>query len=526
RYRKKVRADVQAELAAHFEDELKDCTTDEEKEQRAEQLIEQFGDAKLLGILLRRAKKRCRPLWRTIVALTFQTIGILILLSILYTAWFISGKPNVSIDYLAVLNEKAKPELSEEDNAWPHYEKAIELYVKPSKYLEKTDAFREIKNLDGLDEQTRREIQKWLNQNQQSWQEFVIASSKQFCYRKVEYNSKDEEKWLWNILAPELGTLRGLAKVGMWQSRIAVEQGQTQQGLENCLAIIRTGRLWQAKGTIIEQLVGLVIGRLGHNGILYIAETQDISADDLTKLQKQLSHIYPNGYSPMDIEAERITFMDIVQHTFTDGGLGGGHLIPERLVYIMELCSSVKDKKEFGRTLLYTGPALIHARRDETIAKANEIYDQLVQISKMTPYQRSVSDISDEEILLSVRKWRYQLISVFTPAIGRASELVYRFQALHDATLVVLAILRYEKERGKLPENMRKLVEDGYLNKLPLDPYSDKPLVYGKTDDGFTLYSVGLNFKDDGGEVARSRGRIAQWGTDEEGDAVFWPIRN
>ena len=39
RYRKKVRLDVQAELTAHFEDELKDCTTDEEKEQKAQWLI-------------------------------------------------------------------------------------------------------------------------------------------------------------------------------------------------------------------------------------------------------------------------------------------------------------------------------------------------------------------------------------------------------------------------------------------------------------------------------------------------------
>jgi len=63
RYRRKVRQDVQAELAAHFEDELKDCAGDEEKEQKASELIEQFGVVKLLGVLLRRAKKRCRPLW-------------------------------------------------------------------------------------------------------------------------------------------------------------------------------------------------------------------------------------------------------------------------------------------------------------------------------------------------------------------------------------------------------------------------------------------------------------------------------
>ena len=74
RYRKKVRADVQAELTAHFEDELRGCKTDQEKEQKARQLIEQFGDAKLLGILLRRAKKRCRPGWRNVFAKACQTV--------------------------------------------------------------------------------------------------------------------------------------------------------------------------------------------------------------------------------------------------------------------------------------------------------------------------------------------------------------------------------------------------------------------------------------------------------------------
>ena len=64
RYRKKVRLDVRAELTAHFEDQLRDCATDRDREQKAQQLIADFGDPKLLAVLLRRAKKRCRPLWR------------------------------------------------------------------------------------------------------------------------------------------------------------------------------------------------------------------------------------------------------------------------------------------------------------------------------------------------------------------------------------------------------------------------------------------------------------------------------
>ena len=63
RYRRKVRQDVLEELTAHFEDELKDCKTDEDRQQKAKELIAGFGDVKLLAVLLRRAKKRCRSLW-------------------------------------------------------------------------------------------------------------------------------------------------------------------------------------------------------------------------------------------------------------------------------------------------------------------------------------------------------------------------------------------------------------------------------------------------------------------------------
>ena len=135
RYRRKVRADVMAELAAHFEDELKDCTNDEEKEQKARQLITEFGDVKLLAVLMRRAKKRCRPLWRIVVVRTFQTVGVLVVLFCFYTIWFLTGKPTINIDYLALFNQMNKPQVQDEDNAWPHYEKAIALFVEPDAEL-------------------------------------------------------------------------------------------------------------------------------------------------------------------------------------------------------------------------------------------------------------------------------------------------------------------------------------------------------------------------------------------------------
>jgi hypothetical protein len=59
---------------------------------------------------------------------------------------------------------------------------------------------------------------------------------------------------------------------------------------------------------------------------------------------------------------------------------------------------------------------------------------------------------------------------------------------------------------------------------VPMDPYSDEPLVYRRTDRGFTLYSVGPDFADDGGEPGlNADGKPRLWA--DKGDTVFWPIQ-
>ena len=94
----------------------------------------------------------------------------------------------------------------------------------------------------------------------------------------------------------------------------------------------------------------------------------------------------------------------------------------------------------------------------------------------------------------------------------------------HEAAKTILAILRWRLEKDQYPATLAELVAAGFLTELPMDPYSDKPLVYKNTGDDFILYSVGPNFADDDGEVAILRGRPHKWGTSEAGDIILWPI--
>ncbi|MCD6175946.1 MAG: hypothetical protein J7K65_09310, partial [Planctomycetes bacterium] len=113
--------------------------------------------------------------------------------------------------------------------------------------------------------------------------------------------------------------------------------------------------------------------------------------------------------------------------------------------------------------------------------------------------------------------------NVTAPAMIKVINISWRVQTGQAGLIGTLSILRFEKENERLPHNWDELLEKGYLKTIPMDPYSDAPLVYKKTEDSFTLYSIGLNFTDDGGTPGTDKnGKKRQWG--EHGDRIFWPV--
>jgi hypothetical protein len=67
---------------------------------------------------------------------------------------------------------------------------------------------------------------------------------------------------------------------------------------------------------------------------------------------------------------------------------------------------------------------------------------------------------------------------------------------------VALALAAYERDHGTYPKSLDALAPK-YLAKVPDDLFAGKPLAYQPAENGYLLYSVGPNGKDDGG---RSRG--------------------
>ncbi len=67
-----------------------------------------------------------------------------------------------------------------------------------------------------------------------------------------------------------------------------------------------------------------------------------------------------------------------------------------------------------------------------------------------------------------------------------------------------LAIAEYAATNGRYPDSLKELLPD-YLDEIPIDPYSDQPMLYQQSSNTFMIYSVGENGIDDGGRTAEDR---------------------
>jgi len=510
---------------------------------------------KLLGVLLRRAKKRCRPLWRTVVARTFQTIGALILCFILYCVYISLGEPTININYVERANRLARPAVDESLNAAPLYQKAIHAYKEPpyvqeegefpgpfvmerakfkrrrqpepKKALVSTPLLVAIEGKDWigeLNEQGLSAMQQWIASNTEALEYFMQASEKPYCW----WHRRAKDNIVIAALMPELNSIRKLSQLTYWHTQLKAYEGDTEAAIEDILACYRAGMHFKGPRSLIEQIVGIAVQAMAvKNGFVMLHNEQ---MDDvlLKRFQDELEILSDKDFCTIDYRVERFVGMDFIQRCYTDNGDGSGHLIPGRVREYLRVVG--QDDSESGLAG-YAGSlamSLVAANREQMTRELEKCYASAQRWVQKTPWQLKKEDVDAE---LGTRKWLdsiyigYWPLRVLAPAFARVSELSYRSRAQIEALVTTIAAIRYKRAHGDYPESLDRLLEADLLKELPMDPYSDKPLVYRRTHDGFILYSLGPDFDDDGGEVPESPAAEPRWFQwPEKGDAVFWPF--
>lgn len=117
----------------------------------------------------------------------------------------------------------------------------------------------------------------------------------------------------------------------------------------------------------------------------------------------------------------------------------------------------------------------------------------------------------------SFNSTRY-LFGLYDPDLREDSLMgVFWELAQQRLTITAIAVRRYELAHGNPPPRLSDLVPE-YLDEIPLDPMDIRPLRYRADGRNWSLYSIGENGLDDGGDASPIPGD--QWDTPRD---HVWP---
>jgi hypothetical protein len=515
-YRRKARIEVAEELADHFNEALKDCPGDDEKDNKARELIEEFGDPKLLAVLIRRAKKRCRPMWQKVLFRITATFGIVALYLLICYARLYVGTPNIKINYAQWLTDQQKQGRDEAFNAKAEIEKASEIIRK----------YDDVNFLYGnplwptdMNDYQKSAVTRFLRDNNEALDIFCKAVNKPYYW--VDYNIGVEIITEVNsvlVINPEFikycwrdnSSYRTIAKAMVARIGSKVYSEDIDGAIDDTITLFRFAHHIEGKGLLIDQLLAMAIEGLATDTTMKILVNANVSSEQLKRLQDELGKSFASQKQPIDFNGEKAFWYAIIQKGFTDDGRGNGKILSAATLYF------IRDWKD----AIWSFVAFSYPDRREAASEVDKFFTDV-----RTKIQALPSQKEDYWTSLSYYSLIFAPIplKLFYSPFDHIAFMVWRLKTQRDGLLTTLAILRFQKETDHYPEKLDDLVQVGYLTQLPLDPFSGGPLSYKKTEDGFLLYSWGSNLKDDNAQVARNKnGKIRKFA--EEGDWIFWPV--
>ncbi|MBV9125600.1 MAG: hypothetical protein JO112_19800 [Planctomycetes bacterium] len=310
---------------------------------------------------------------------------------------------------------------------------------------------------------------------------------------------------LFVIPLPEVQTCRQLATALLARAMFRLDQGDTDGAWQDLLACHRLGLLVGRGATLIEGLVGLAIDATASRGELAFLDRARPDARRLKTCQRDLEALppLPSMADKVDL-VERFAYLDTILMMdrqgarFLEGFAGKG-----------------------AEANLFTDLLLKDIDWDPALREGNRWYDRLAAAMRekdRAAREKKLEEIDKELKALRTRTMGYgglarmflagpseqgkamgdALICLVAPAVQKVSTAADRTGQVEDNTLLAFALARYQRDHGRYPKELEALVP-GYLARVPQDRFSGKTLVYHPAGDGYLLYSVGPNGKDDQG---------------------------
>lgn len=524
------RLETARELVSHFSDALAAGRTEAEA-------IASFGDERRAASLLRKAIRRKRGLLaKGVFWSTRMAIAGTIVLGVGY-AWlatrFYLAEPRVAVDYLALARALAPaPEGSE--RAWPIYRSALAILKAEERWIFDTLPGAERKDgplaaLDPTSEAWRR-TERALEVRARELASLREASRLESLGITLgTLEPGDEEVFdtsvmhivpaidgraaLFEQLLPHCAELR---RASRWLAADAVHAAargdgdRTAQDVAAMLGLARQTR----RPFLVEQLVSFAIASSAFEAVQEVLDRWPGALTDaqLARIDSDLAR-YTDDLLTVRFDAEMYGLEDMLQRAFTDDGTGDGHMTAAAMRGVWRS----NEVDEMLELVLAPTELLAAASRRETRERFEQDFAFAERIQQLRPWQWP-DDGGRRGASSSARGGRGFAMLNLADASGAPRSVVaaHTARVRRDICRTVVALHRFRAAEGAWPTTLESLI-GRWLDAVPLDPFDGKPLRYELREGQPTLWSVGVDRRDDRLAVPREFGRLGTLLGDDPG---------
>jgi hypothetical protein len=428
---------------------------------------------------------------RTVKILKIVAI-VLVVLSLIYTiativSWVKLRNAYVTLEKAGRPMEAADvipPEVPDDENAALLYESAILLLKSqpaPNRnLLEYLGTLSGKFTKESIEPDELIELKQLIEQDVVTQALSVVeqGAKRRSCRFDHDYNAG------FNMLMPNLGGFRNIIRILGAKSCLEAERGRPEASWNLVLTQLRLADSLRNEPILISFLVGLASIRSSCETIQRICETAPPNAEQYKIVESLLSNYEDRTSLVLALDGERLLCGEWAFNLLKNGSFG-------------ELSTSTGPESGFGEVLLslYSAFKPLSLADHAAYVRIMGDYTRLVQ----QPHSANEANTMIKKVE-ETRSRLYVITSILEPAIGRVNELYTELIAQMRITRAGLVLLQERKAQGVFPKTLEKLK----IENLD-DPFSKKLLHYKPQGQGFIIYSVGPDEKDNGGSPKQNK---------------------
>ena len=320
--------------------------------------------------------------------------------------------------------------------------------------------------------------------------------------------SKSTPPRLIGVLIPTLQVLHQAAVALAARAVLKMMHNDPRGAWEDVLAIHRLARLvGKPAPTLIHRLVALGLEEMGTRAGIVLATRWPLSAAQARDVLGKLNAFGPATDSVDSInECERLYGLDVaigisrgidISELFSSsGGLATGSTVQLNTNQVLRDMNSRYDR--MGKPMRLSR---FQGRTEGLKAFDDDMRDFAAQRGRRaTPLRVGLLKLGGRLTRQALTDVMSDcMVCIMIPSLDRFFDIEDRANMTYEIELVAVALAWFHAEHGRWPAELKELCPS-LLKEIPADRFSVKPLVYRPCQDGYLLYSIGMNLRDDGGQ--------------------------